>query len=34
LVLSTAMTVDGVAAVGDWYVSEGEHDSASRDQPA
>ena len=26
------MTVDGVTTVGEWYVSEGEHDGASRDQ--
>ncbi len=32
LILSTAMTVDGVTTVGEWYVSEGEHDGASRDQ--
>jgi hypothetical protein len=32
LILSTTMTVDGVITVGEWYVSEGEHDRASRDQ--
>jgi hypothetical protein len=32
LVISTAMTVDGVVSVGEWYVSEGGHDRASRDQ--
>jgi dihydrofolate reductase len=32
LILSTAMTVDGVISVGEWYVSDGEHDRASRDQ--
>jgi hypothetical protein len=26
------MTVDGVVDVGDWYVSEGGHDRAARDQ--
>lgn len=30
LILSTAMTVSGVAAPGQWYVSEGEHDRAGR----
>jgi dihydrofolate reductase len=37
LILSTTMTVDGVISVGEWYVSEGEHDRAARkqfDQPA
>jgi len=29
---STAMTVDGVTDVADWYVFEGEHDGASREQ--
>lgn len=32
LVLLTTMTVDGVITVGEWYVSEGEHNRASRDQ--
>ena len=32
LILSTTMTVDSVISVADWYVSEGEHDRASRDQ--
>ena len=32
LIISTAMTVDGVIDVGEWYVSEGEHDRASREQ--
>jgi len=32
LISSTAMTVDGVIDVGDWYVSEGGHDGASRQQ--
>jgi dihydrofolate reductase len=31
LILSTTMTVDGVITVGEWYVSEGEHDRAARD---
>jgi dihydrofolate reductase len=32
LILSTTMTVDGVVSVAEWYVSEGEHDAASRAQ--
>jgi dihydrofolate reductase len=32
LIISTAMTVDGVADGFEWYVSEGGHDQASRDQ--
>jgi dihydrofolate reductase len=32
LILSTTMTVDGVISVAEWYVSEGEHDAASRAQ--
>jgi dihydrofolate reductase len=28
----TTMTVDGVISVGEWYVSEGEHDRAAREQ--
>lgn len=32
LVISTAMTVDGVVDVRDWYVAEGTHDPASRRQ--
>jgi dihydrofolate reductase len=28
LIISTAMTVDGVMSVEDWYVPEGEHDQA------
>ena len=32
LVISTTMTVDGVITVGEWFVSEGAHDRASRDQ--
>ena len=30
LINSTAMTVDGVMDVGDWFVGEGDHDAASR----
>jgi dihydrofolate reductase len=32
LILSTTMTVDGVVSVAEWYVSEGEHDAAAREQ--
>jgi len=32
LISSTTMTVDGVTDVADWFVSEGEHDVASREQ--
>ena len=32
LILSTTMTVDGVISVSEWYVSEGEHDRAAREQ--
>jgi dihydrofolate reductase len=32
LALSTTMTVDGVISVAEWYVSDGEHDRASRRQ--
>jgi dihydrofolate reductase len=32
LILSTTMTVDGVITVSEWFVSEGEHDRASREQ--
>jgi dihydrofolate reductase len=32
LILSTTMTVDGVISVAEWYVSEGEHDRAARNQ--
>jgi hypothetical protein len=32
LAISTAMTVDGVMSVAEWFVSEGAHDGASRDQ--
>jgi dihydrofolate reductase len=31
LIISTAMTVDGVMSVEDWYVSEGGHDRAGLD---
>lgn len=32
LINTTTMTVDGVTEVADWYVSEGGHDQAARDQ--
>ena len=32
LIATTTMTVDGVTDVGAWYVSEGGHDAAARDQ--
>jgi dihydrofolate reductase len=32
LINTTTMTVDGVTDVGEWYVSEGGHDRAARDQ--
>ena len=32
LISITTMTVDGVTDVGEWYVSEGGHDQAARDQ--
>jgi hypothetical protein len=32
LILSTTMTVDAVISVTEWYVSEGEHDRAAREQ--
>jgi dihydrofolate reductase len=32
LILSTTMTVDGLISVAEWYVSEGEHDRAAREQ--
>jgi dihydrofolate reductase len=32
LILNTTMTVDGVISVAEWYVSEGEHDRAAREQ--
>jgi dihydrofolate reductase len=31
LIVSTAMTVDGVMSVEDWYVAEGGHDQAGRE---
>jgi hypothetical protein len=34
LIVSAQMTVDGVIDVGEWYVAEGEHDRASKDQLA
>ncbi len=32
LIISTTMTADAVTDVGEWYVSEGDHDQAARDQ--
>ena len=32
LIISTTMTLDGVIDVGEWYVAEGGHDRAGRDQ--
>ena len=32
LINTTTMTVDGLTDVGDWYVAEGKHDAAARDQ--
>jgi dihydrofolate reductase len=32
LINTTTMTVDGVTDVGEWYVSEGEHDRAAQEQ--
>lgn len=32
LIVSTTMTVDAVVDVGEWYVADGEHDGAARDQ--
>ena len=32
LIVSTQLTLDGVIDVGDWYVAEGEHDCAGKDQ--
>jgi dihydrofolate reductase len=32
LIVSTQMTVDGVIDVGEWYVAEGKHDRAGKDQ--
>jgi dihydrofolate reductase len=32
LIVSTTMTVDAVISVSEWYVSEGEHDRAAREQ--
>jgi dihydrofolate reductase len=34
LIVSTQMTLDGVVDVGDWYVAEGEHDRAGKEQLA
>jgi len=32
LIVSTQTTVDGVIDVGEWYVADGEHDRAGKDQ--
>jgi dihydrofolate reductase len=32
LIVSTQMTVDGVIDVGEWYIADGEHDRAGKDQ--
>jgi dihydrofolate reductase len=32
LIVSTQMTLDGVIDVGEWYVADGEHDRAGKDQ--
>ena len=32
LIVSTQMTLDGVIEVDDWYVAEGEHDRAGKEQ--
>lgn len=32
LIISTAMTVDAVISVEDWYVPEGKHDRAGLEQ--
>jgi dihydrofolate reductase len=32
LIVSTQTTVDGVIDVGDWYIAEGGHDDAGKDQ--
>ena len=32
LIVTTQMTVDGVIDVGEWYVADGEHDRAGKDQ--
>ena len=34
LIVSTQMTVDGVIDVGEWYIADGEHDRAGKDQLA
>jgi dihydrofolate reductase len=34
LIVSTQMTLDGVIDVGEWYVANGEHDRAGKDQLA
>jgi dihydrofolate reductase len=32
LIVTTQTTLDGVIDVGEWYVAEGEHDQAGKDQ--
>ena len=32
LIVSTQITVDGVIEVGEWYIEDGEHDRAGKDQ--
>jgi dihydrofolate reductase len=32
LIVSTQMTLDGVIDVGEWYVADGEHDHAAKDE--
>ena len=32
LIVSTQMTLDGVIDVGEWFVADGEHDRAGKDQ--
>jgi dihydrofolate reductase len=34
LIVSAQMTVDGVIDVGEWFIAEGEHDRAGKDQLA
>ena len=34
LIVSTQMTLDGVIDVGEWYIADGEHDRAGKDQLA
>src|SRR4051812_4624536 len=32
LIVSTQMTLDGVIDVGEWYIADGEHDQAGKEQ--